>query len=60
MNLPRNPFLIAKNSKTQVLIVQNEVELTKFFQKNLVSNELIIGMGAGVISKWMARLKFSL
>ena len=52
--------LIAKNSKTQVLIVKNEVELTKFFQKNLVSNELIIGMGAGAISKWMARLKFSL
>ncbi len=63
-NLKFNPInfanLIAKNSKTQVLIVKNEVELTKYFQKNLISNELVIGMGAGAISKWMARLKFSL
>ncbi len=52
--------LIAKNSNTQVIIVRNEVELNKFFKKNLISNELIIGMGAGIISKWIAGLKYSL
>ena len=51
---------ISKNSKTQVIIVKNETELSKYFKKNLISDEIIIGMGAGVISKWMAGLKFSL
>ncbi len=52
--------LIAKNSNTQVIIVKNELELTKFLKKNLTSDEIIIGMGAGAISKWMAGLKYSL
>ncbi len=52
--------LIAKNSKTQVVIVKNEKELSKYFKKNLISNEMIIGMGAGVISKWMQGLKYSI
>ena len=51
---------IAKNSNTQVIIVKNEKELSKFFKKNLISDELIIGMGAGMISKWITALKFSL
>ena len=50
--------LIAKNSKTQIVIVKNERELSTYFKKNLISNELIIGMGAGVISRWMQRLKY--
>ena len=49
--------LIAKNSKTQVIIVKNELELCKYFKKNLISDEIIIGMGAGAISKWMVGLK---
>ncbi len=52
--------LIAKNSKTQVTCVKNELDLCNYFRKNLVSNEIIIGMGAGVISKWMANIKYSL
>ena len=36
--------LIAKNSKTQVVIVKNETELRKYFKKNLISNEIIIGV----------------
>ncbi|MDC1212764.1 UDP-N-acetylmuramate--L-alanine ligase [Pelagibacteraceae bacterium] len=51
---------ISKNSKTQVIIVKNEIELSKYFKKNLISNEIIIGMGAGIISKWMKGLKNSL
>ena len=52
--------LIAKNSKTQIIIVKNEFELIKYFKKNLISDEIVIGMGAGTISKWMTKLKFSL
>jgi UDP-N-acetylmuramate--alanine ligase len=52
--------LISKNSKTQVIIAKDEIELTKYFKKNLISDEIIIGMGAGTISKWMTGLKFSL
>jgi len=52
--------LIMKNSNTQVIIIKNEIELSKYLKKNLISNEIIIGMGAGTISKWMAGLKFSL
>ena len=52
--------LISKKSNTQVIIVRNEKELNNYFKKNLISDELIIGMGAGLISKWITSLKFSL
>ena len=52
--------LISKNSKTQVVLVKNLKELSNFFKKNLISNEIIIGMGAGSISQWMRELKLSL
>jgi len=52
--------LIGKNSKTQVVIVKNEFELSQYFKKNLISDEIIIGMGAGAISKWMTGLKITL
>ena len=59
-NLVNFANLIGKNSKTQVVIVKNEVELSKYFKKNLISHEIIIGMGAGIISKWIRGLKYSL
>ena len=59
-NLKNFANLIAKNSKTQVIIVKNEIELKRYLQKNLISNEIIIGMGAGIISKWISGLKSSL
>ena len=49
--------LISKFSKTQVILVENENDLTKYFKKNLISDEIVIGMGAGSISKWMNNLK---
>tara|TARA_A100001015_G_scaffold248051_1_gene285217 strand:+ start:2432 stop:3829 length:1398 start_codon:yes stop_codon:yes gene_type:complete len=52
--------LIGKNSKTQVIIIKSEKELSNFLKKNLISNEIVIGMGAGLISKWMAGLKTTL
>ncbi len=49
--------LISIFSKTQVIIIKNHVELEKYFKKNLSSNEIVIGMGAGLISKWMRELR---
>ncbi len=48
---------ISKFSKTQVIIVKDYSQLGKYFKKNLISNEIIIGMGAGIISKSMRELK---
>ncbi len=59
-NLIKFAQLIADNSNTQVIIVKNELELRNYLKKNLISNEIIIGMGAGLISKWMSNLKYSL
>ena len=59
-NLFKFAKLISKNSKTQVVIIKNQNELSNYFKKNLISNEIIIGMGAGSISQWMRDLKFSL
>ncbi len=59
-NLNKFGNLVSKNSNTQVILVKNELELSKFFKKNLIKDELIIGMGAGSISKWIRGLKSSL
>tara|TARA_B100000767_G_scaffold266519_2_gene284009 strand:- start:941 stop:2338 length:1398 start_codon:yes stop_codon:yes gene_type:complete len=56
-NLINFAKLISKNSKTQVIIVNNQIELSKYLKKNLISDEIVIGMGAGNISKWMKELK---
>ena len=52
--------LISKNSSTQVILVKDKNELSNYFKKNLISDEVIIGMGAGLISNWMRELKNSL
>jgi len=49
--------LISKLSRTQVILIKDQKELEKYLKKNLIKNELIIGMGAGAISKWMRELK---
>ena len=52
--------LISKFSRTQLVLVANELDITKYFRKNLTNNEVVIGMGAGSISKWMYNLKNNL
>ena len=37
-------------------MINNEVELKKYFKKNLTKNEIVIGMGAGSITNWMRSL----
>jgi len=59
-NLLNFAKLISKNSKIQVALVRNQKELLNYLKKNLISDEIIIGMGAGSISQWMQELKFSL
>ena len=49
--------LIAKNSNVQVITVQNEKDLKRFFQKNLFDDELVLCMGAGSISKWVREME---
>ena len=49
--------LISKFSKTQVIIIKNENDLSKYFKKNLINDEVVVGMGAGTISRWMHNLK---
>ena len=49
--------LISKRSNTQVILVENEDILSKYLSKNLINNEVVIGMGAGSISKWIYNLK---
>ena len=49
--------LITKFSKTQVILIKDENDLSKYLKKNLISDEIVIGMGAGTISKWMNNLK---
>ena len=44
-------------SKTQVIILKKIDELKNYMKKNLINDEIIIGMGAGLISKWMRELK---
>ena len=59
-NLLNFAKLISKNSKTQVIIVKDQKILSIYLKKNLISDEIIIGMGAGLISQWMRELKLFL
>ena len=48
--------LISQASKVQVIIVKDQINLRKFFMKNLISDELVICMGAGSISNWLREM----
>tara|TARA_Y200000002_G_scaffold157463_1_gene130220 strand:- start:871 stop:2265 length:1395 start_codon:yes stop_codon:yes gene_type:complete len=52
--------MISLNSGVEVIIIKNEKDFKNFFKKNLIKNEIIIGMGAGSISHWMRDLKKTL
>ncbi len=56
-NLIEFAKLIGRFSKTQVIVIKHYGEIEKYFKKNLKSDEIIIGMGAGSISKYMRELK---
>ncbi len=47
---------IAKKSKVEVFLVNNQYQLAKFLKQYLNSENLVIGMGAGSISNWIKEL----
>ncbi len=47
---------IIKNSKVQLFLVNNKVELAKYIKANIYGKKIVISMGAGTISNWMREL----
>jgi len=47
---------IIKNSKVQLLFVNNKDELAKYIRANIYGKKIVIGMGAGTISNWIREL----
>ena len=47
---------IIKNSKVNVFLVKNEIQLARFIKQNIYGKKIVIGMGAGSISNWIRNL----
>jgi len=47
---------IVINSKVQIIIIKNELDLAKFVKQNIYGEQIVIGMGAGSISTWIRNL----
>ncbi|MDA7769956.1 UDP-N-acetylmuramate--L-alanine ligase [Candidatus Pelagibacter sp.] len=47
---------IIKNSKVKLFMVNNQYELAKLIKNTIYGKKIVIGMGAGTISKWMKEL----
>jgi UDP-N-acetylmuramate--alanine ligase len=47
---------IIKNSKVKVYLVEDEFQLAKYIKSNIYGKKIVIGMGAGSISRWMRDL----
>ncbi len=47
---------IIKNSKVNVFLVNNEIQLAKYIKQNIYGKKIVIGMGAGSISNWIRKL----
>ncbi len=48
--------LITKKSKVQVINIENKKDLKNYIKTNLISDEMIICMGAGSISNWIREI----
>ena len=47
---------IIKNSKVNVFLVKDEIQLAKYVKQNIYGKKIVIGMGAGSISSWIKNL----
>ena len=47
---------ISKNSKTELIKVNDKDELENFLKKNLTKNQIVVAMGAGSISAWIREI----
>ena len=48
--------LISKKSKVQIINIKDKKELSNYFKKNLLQDEMVICMGAGSISNWIREI----
>ena len=47
---------IIKNSKVELLMIEDQLQLAKYVKSNIYGKKIVIGMGAGSISSWMREL----
>ena len=47
---------IIKNSRVELLMIENQIQLAKYVKSNIYGKKIVIGMGAGSISSWMREL----
>jgi|TARA_Y100000389_G_scaffold8390_1_gene7957 UDP-N-acetylmuramate--alanine ligase len=47
---------IIKNSNVRLFMVENKIQLAKFLKQNMYGKKIVIGMGAGSISRWIKEL----
>ncbi len=47
---------IIKNSKIELLMIENQMQLAKYVKSNIYGKKIVIGMGAGSISNWIREL----
>ena len=52
--------LIKKNSKKDVICIENQFDLEKFIKRHIYGNEVIVCMGAGSISSWIREIAINL
>jgi UDP-N-acetylmuramate--alanine ligase len=52
--------LIRKNSKKEVMCIENKDDLEKFIKRHTYGNEVIVCMGAGSISNWIREIAVNL
>ncbi len=47
---------IIKNSKVELLMIEDQIQLAKYVKSNIYGKKIVIGMGAGSISSWIREL----
>ncbi len=47
---------IIKNSKVELLMIEDQIQLAKYVKSNIYGKKIVISMGAGSISSWMREL----
>ena len=52
--------LIKKNSKKDVICIENQFDLERFIKRHTYGNEVIVCMGAGSISSWIREIAINL
>ena len=52
-NIKKFAYEISKNSKVNLFLVDNKMQLFKYLKNIMYGKKIIVGMGAGNISNWM-------